>query len=91
MTFKHYTFKYNMLDFKYRIIFSNSMGNLTFSFQALSELQKLSGQQLVAKDGKMVTISAISLTPFVKQAPEEASGKVPPSSVSEHHDVRTVW
>ncbi|XP_040060090.1 uncharacterized protein dtx3lb.2 isoform X2 [Gasterosteus aculeatus] len=53
---------------------------------ALSELQKLSGQQLVAKDGKMVTISAISLTPFEKQAPEEASGKVPPSSVSEHHD-----
>ncbi|XP_037346085.2 E3 ubiquitin-protein ligase DTX3L-like isoform X1 [Pungitius pungitius] len=53
---------------------------------ALSDLQKLSGQQLVGKDGKRVTILSISLTPqeVEKQAPADV--KLPPSSVSEHRD-----
>ncbi|KAM6946962.1 uncharacterized protein PEZ65_000673 [Lycodopsis pacificus] len=54
---------------------------------ALSELQKLSGQQLTGKDGKTVKIMSVYLSPReVKtptEAPEEASVKPPPSSVSE--------
>ncbi|XP_068576115.1 E3 ubiquitin-protein ligase DTX3L-like [Cebidichthys violaceus] len=53
---------------------------------ALSELQKLSGQQLSGRDKKTeIRIKSVSLTPpeVKTQAPEEASVKLPPPSVSE--------
>ncbi|XP_075966460.1 uncharacterized protein dtx3lb.2 [Anarhichas minor] len=57
---------------------------------ALSELQKLSGQQLTGRDGKTVKIMSVYLTPrevkTPKEAPQEASVKLPPSSVSEQNN-----
>ncbi|XP_031698284.1 uncharacterized protein LOC116380518, partial [Anarrhichthys ocellatus] len=53
---------------------------------ALSELQKLSGQQLMGRDGKTVKIMSVYLTPREVKTPKEASVKLPPSSVSEQNN-----
>ncbi|KAK9529153.1 hypothetical protein VZT92_013267 [Zoarces viviparus] len=86
--------KNNKYDGDCKVLSISEDGSAAISLKpapALSELQKLSGQHLTGKDGKTVKIMSVYLSPqevkTPKEALEEASVKLPPSSVSEQNNV----
>ncbi|XP_056254363.1 E3 ubiquitin-protein ligase DTX3L-like [Seriola aureovittata] len=70
---------------EFDVVHASEDGNAVMKIKpasALNHLQKLCGQTLTSKDGKIVTVNSIFLTPPETQKPDYASMNVPSSFVS---------